>query len=316
VLTRTTHVVEEKTPVRAPVQVCRDLVTDLAGWSQLHRPAVHAEPLSRDASGELVQRWYVTGPDTVRTWRERRTVEEDGRRITFVHEPADAPLADHRGSWTVEEQPDGTTLAVLRHEFALLDPDPAEATRRIDLLRRDSREELETLSYAAEHRDELGELIISFEDPLFVAGSVPDAYTYLYEADKWPERIPHVVRLTMTEEVPNIQFFDMDTVSADGSKHTTRSVRICLPNQKIVYKQTQPPATMTAHAGHWMFTPTAEGLILGARHTCTIRPEGLHLLGEGTTVAAARRYLRKVLSANSMGNLRLAKAYAEERAEA
>jgi C7-C12 aromatase (ARO/CYC) len=31
-------------------------------------------------------------------------------------------------------------------------------------------------------------------------------------------------------------------------------------------------------------------------------------------VAGARRYLRKVLSANSMGNLRLTKEYAEERA--
>ncbi|KUL39532.1 aromatase/cyclase [Actinoplanes awajinensis] len=315
-MTSATHVVEEKIPVRAPVQVCRDLVTDLAGWSQLHRPAVHAEHLAGDASGELVQRWYVTGPDSVRTWRERRTAEDDGRRVTFVHEPADPPFADLRGAWYLEEQPDGTTLVVLRHEFALLDPDPAELTRRAGLLRQDSLAELETLRYAAEHRDELAELIISFEDPLFVAGSVRDAYTYLYEADKWPERIPHVARLTMTEEVPGIQFFDMDTVSADGSEHTTRSVRICLPNRKIVYKQTQPPATMTAHAGHWMFTETPEGLILGARHTCTIRPDGLHLLGAGTTVAGARRYLRKVLSANSMGNLRLAKAYAEERAEA
>ncbi|MEU1607202.1 aromatase/cyclase [Micromonospora matsumotoense] len=315
-LTRTTHVVEEKMPVRAPWQVCRDLVADLAGWSQLHRPAVHAEDLGRDASGDLVQRWYVTGFDTVRTWRERRTTEEGGRRIAFTHEPAEPPFADVRGAWTFDGQPDGSTVAVLRVEFALRDADPAEATRQVDLLRQDSRAELETLRYAAEHRDELSELIISFEDPLFVAGSVSDAYTYLYEADKWPDRIPHVVRLAMTEEVPNIQFFDMDTVSADGSEHTTRSVRICLPNRKIVYKQTQPPATMTAHAGHWVFTETPEGLILGARHTCTIRPEGLHLLGEGTTVTKARRYLRKVLSANSMGNLRLAKSYAEERAQA
>ena len=173
-----------------------------------------------------------------------------------------------------------------------------------------------TLRYAAERHDELSGLIISFEDPLFAAGCVRDAYTYLYEADKWPDRIPHVVRLELTEQVENIQFFDLDTASADGPKHTTRSVRICLPNQKIVYKQTQPPAMVTAHTGHWLFTETPEGLILSARHTCTIRPEGLHLLGEGTTVAQARRYLRKLLSTNSMGNLRLAKAYAEERAEA
>ncbi|WP_285500537.1 hypothetical protein [Actinokineospora sp. NBRC 105648] len=89
-------------------------------------------------------------------------------------------------------------------------------------------------------------------------------------------------------------------------------MRICLPGNKIVYKQIKPPATMTAHTGHWRFTETPEGIVLGARHTCTIRPEGMSLLGEGTTVQGARRYLRKVLSANSMGNLRLTKAYAEE----
>jgi C7-C12 aromatase (ARO/CYC) len=295
-----THIVEEKILISAPVQVVRDLVADLAGWSQLHPPAAHAELLQRDEAGDLIQRWYVTGHDTVRTWRERRRVPDDGQSITFAHEP----------------QPDTTTLVWLRHRFTLLDLDSAEAARQIDLLREDSRAELETLRYAAEHQDELRQLIISFEDPLFVAGSVQDAYTYLYEAAKWPERIPHVARLELTERVPNIQFFDMDTISADGSKHTTRSVRICLPYRKIIYKQTRPPATMTAHTGHWLFTETPEGVIVSARHTATIRPEGLHLLGEGTTVSGARRYLRKVLSANSMGNLRLSKEYAEERAAA
>jgi len=48
--------------------------------------------------------------------------------------------------------------------------------------------------------------------------------------------------------------------------------------------------------------------------TVTIKPEALSLLGPDTTVDGARRYARRVLSANSMKNLQIAKAYAEERA--
>ncbi|PZM97533.1 MAG: aromatase, partial [Actinobacteria bacterium] len=66
--------------------------------------------------------------------------------------------------------------------------------------------------------------------------------------------------------------------------------------------------------GHWRFSPTEEGLIVAARHTVTVKPSALEVLGPGTTVADARRYLRRVLSANSMKNLYLAKTYAEERA--
>ena len=51
-----------------------------------------------------------------------------------------------------------------------------------------------------------------------------------------------------------------------------------------------------------------------ARHTSTIKPSALSLLGSGTTIGEARRFLRRLLSGNSMSNLSLAKAFAEERA--
>jgi hypothetical protein len=120
----------------------------------------------------------------------------------------------------------------------------------------------------------------------------------------------------MTEDVKNIQFFDMDTKTQDGRPHRTRSVRICFPHTLIVYKQIGLPPLLSAHTGHWKFTPVPEGIVVSARHTATIKPSALDLLRPGATVADARRYLRKQLAANSMGNLRLAKAFAEERADA
>jgi C7-C12 aromatase (ARO/CYC) len=305
---------EDQVVVKAPVDVVRRLVMDVAGWPQLHRPAVHAEHLDHNDDGDLIQHWSTVDHDTVYTWRERRQLHDGGARLSFVHEPAEPPFADLRGEWTFEPTADGAVTVRMCQRFALLEPSEAETTRQRERLRAINQEYLETLRYAAENHQELQRLTISFEDPLFVAGSIEDAYAYLYEADKWPERIPHVKALTLAEKTPNIQFFDMDTVTPDGSAHTTRSVRICLPNNKIVYKQTEPPKALDAHTGHWLFTPTPEGVIASARHTATIRPEGLDVLGPGTTVEDARRWLRRVLSANSMGNLRLTKEYAEQRA--
>jgi hypothetical protein len=158
-------------------------------------------------------------------------------------------------------------------------------------------------------------LVISFEDPLFIAGSKDDVYEFLYAADKWPERVPHVTALSMTEDQPGVQFFDMDSVTPEGRAHTTRSVRICRP-KKIVYKQISLPKLLDAHTGHWQFAETPEGVTVTARHTATIKPSALDLLGENTTVADARRYLRRVLSTNSLQTLRHAQTYAEGRARA
>ncbi|MGW7537853.1 aromatase/cyclase [Amycolatopsis sp. NPDC054798] len=310
-LTHTRHTTEERIRVAAPAGVVRGLITDVEGWVQLHPPAVHAEVLCRDQEGDLVQQWTLAGDDEVRVRRLRRRLYDEDR-ITFAHQPAEPPFAEAGGGWIIEPQSDGGTVVRMYHEFALSEPDEELAATSLAAMRRGAAGYLATLKYAAEHRDELQELTVSFDDPLFVAGSVEDAYAYLYEADKWPGRIPHVTRLDMTEKVENIQFFDMDTLSADGSRHATRSVRVCLPRRKIGYKQIQPPKTMTAHTGHWAFTETREGVVVTSRHTATIRPDGLHLLGEGMTVEGARRYLRRVLSANSTGNLRLTKEYAEK----
>ncbi|BFO18369.1 hypothetical protein SHKM778_47570 [Streptomyces sp. KM77-8] len=93
-------------------------------------------------------------------------------------------------------------------------------------------------------------------------------------------------------------------------------MRVCLPGNKIVYKQISLPALLDGHTGHWVFTETPEGVVAHARHTATIKPSALPLLGEGTTVADARKYLRRVLSTNSLQTLRYAQQFAEERGHA
>ncbi|CAL9642181.1 aromatase/cyclase [Streptomyces sp. enrichment culture] len=289
-----------------------DLVADVAGWPQFHRSAVHAEVVHTNEKGELVQYWELAGDSAVRTWKTVRRTDRPGRRITFTHWEAETPATEIRGEWVFAELGPERTQVELHHHVGA--PAGADLGPLLDRIGRDSEDHLATLRDTAERRAELDELVVSFTDPLFIAGSVEDAYDYLYRADLWPERIPHVVGLSMTEDVPNVQFFDMDTKGPDGSTHTVRSVRICLPSRLIVYKQISLPAMLDAHTGHWRFTETREGVVAEARHTSTIKRSALSQLGGATTIDEARRYLRRLLSGNSMSNLRLAKAFAEERA--
>jgi C7-C12 aromatase (ARO/CYC) len=302
------NTVRQTATVAAPAQLVFGLVAEVENWYQFHRPSVHAEPAGHRDGAARFRHWWVADDRTVRTWQGRWRFDRAAGRIGYEFDPAEPGAAGLRGSWAFRPLSDSATEVVVEQ-----DPWPAGAydASRAEL---DLRELLDSVASAAEHDEQRRDLVVDFEDPLFAAGALDDAYAYLYEADKWPDRIPHVSRLVLQEDVPNIQFFDMDTAAPDGSAHTTRSVRICLPGDKIVYKQIKLPALLDGHSGHWKFTPTREGFVLAARHTAIIKQSALSILGPQTTVLDARKYVRRVLSANSMSNLRLAKAYAEERA--
>jgi C7-C12 aromatase (ARO/CYC) len=306
------HQLSQRTTVEAGYDPVFDLIADVARWPQFHLPAVHAQILRETRGGELIQHWSLTGDSAVRTWRVLRRLDRAGHRIELTHEDAEAPATEIRGEWLFTELAPNRTEVELRHHIR--GPAGGDLGPLLDRVTQDSKEELDTLRTTAERHAELDELVLTFTDPLFIAGAIEDAYDLLYRADLWPERVPHVVGLALTEDVPNIQFFDMDTKAPDGSPHHTRSVRVCLPPNLIVYKQIKVPPLLDAHTGHWRFTQESEGVVAEARHTTTIKRSALSLLGDGTTIADARRYLRRVLGGNSLGNLRLAKAFAEERA--
>lgn len=303
---------ESRVTVDIACDTAFDLVADVGRWPQFHPSAVHAEVLHSDEKGDLIQYWSLVSDSAVRTWQAVRRADRSGHRITLTHMAPESPATGVRAEWVFTELAPERTEVELRHHIDA--PTEADLRPLLEQITKDGLEQLDTLRDTASRLAELDEMVVSFTDPLFIAGSIEDAYDYLYRADLWPDRIPHVVGLTMTEEVPNIQFFDMDTKGPDGTTHTVRSVRVCLPPRLIVYKQISLPVMLNAHTGHWKFTEVPEGVIAEARHTSTIKPSALPLLGAGTTVGHARRFLRRLLSGNSMSNLTLAKAFAEERA--
>ncbi|MFI6317041.1 aromatase/cyclase [Nonomuraea sp. NPDC050556] len=306
------EVVAREITVPAPAETLYAIVADVSSWPQFHPSAVHAEVCLRDLSGTLIRHWALADHESVRTWRARWQFDPAANRIRFAHETPPAPFRSLSGEWAFADLPDGSCQVTLRHTLTFLPGDRERAEAMVAVVARNTQELLDSARDAATRREELRSLVLSFEDRVFIAGSIRDVYTFLYEANEWPDRIPHVSRLALEQPAPDIQFFDMDTKAPDGSTHSTRSVRVCRPNHLIVYKQIVLPALLDAHTGHWSFLETPEGVLASARHTVTIKRSALGLLGDEATLSDARRYLRRALSIHSVRNLNLAKEYAEE----
>ncbi|RKE21273.1 aromatase/cyclase [Streptomyces sp. TLI_171] len=306
---RTLH----STTVAAPAEAVYAIIADVTKWPQYFAPNVHVEHLERTERSERIQIW-ATANGEVKTWISRRELDPVGQKVTFRQEVSQAPVASMGGTWLVTAVDESHTLLELYHDFTAVDDLPENVAWINAALDRNSEAELTGIRELAELGAELDELVFTFDDTVHVAGDGADVFDFLNRADLWPERLPHVAALDLQEETPGIQVMAMDTSTADGSVHTTKSIRVVFGDDRIVYKQIAVPALMTAHTGRWTIVPVDGGVDVTSRHTVTLKPSAVEkILGEGKTVADARAYVHKALSTNSTTTLKHALAFAEAR---
>lgn len=309
-----THTMEHVRVVNAPPEVLYELVADVTRWPVIFGPSLHVRHLHRGPTDERFQLWALVGGQ-VKNWTSRRTLDASGLRITFEQERSHAPIVSMGGSWCFHAVRGGRTQVVLGHHFS------ANGQRVIDWIAdavdRNSEDELAALGRIAELASPVYEVIDTFEDTIRLSGSATDAYTFINRSDEWPDRLSHVRRVALREEQPGVQHMEMDTVTADGSAHTTKSVRICFPHEQIVYKQLVAPAMLLGHSGAWHFADVPgepDSAVATARHTVAINPAAARqVLGADSTLADARRYLREALGGNGRATLAHAGRYAESR---
>ncbi|MFF4159187.1 aromatase/cyclase [Streptomyces sp. NPDC001678] len=304
--------VQHTITVAAPPGTVYDVIADIGLWPVRFHPTVHVERLAGDAGSERVRIWAIAGEE-VKTWTSRRELRPAEPAVTFRQEVSQPPVAGMSGVWRLGPRPDGGTDVVLEHDYRAVGDDPRSLVWIEEVTDRNSRSELAALKEVAEqaaaHRDALR---VSFEDSVDVAGAAGDVYAFLHRAEDWPDRLPHVSRVALEEPAADLQILEMDTVTADGTAHTTKSVRVCFPRSRIVYKQTRVPALMAAHTGEWRLEEMAGGVRVTSAHTVVIRAEAVEdVLGEGATVDDARAFVRGALGANSRITLAHAKAFAE-----
>lgn len=304
----TTHHTEHRTTVAAPAEVVFGLVEDVTAWPATFPPCVHVEHLERGDRHERIQIW-ATANGAVKGWTSRRELDRDRLRISFRQEVSQHPVAAMGGEWIIEPRDDGTTLVRLTHDFQAVGDERENVDWITTAVDTNSDKELAALRSAAEHGDDLA---MTFADVVHVNGAAKDVYEFLYRADEWPRRLPHVARVVLGEETPNVQTLEMDTRTTDGSLHTTESVRICVPSERIAYKQLRTPALMSAHTGQWLVREVDGGTEVTSVHTVVINPEPVaRILGEGAGVPEARTFVRNALGHNSTTTMQHAKTYAE-----
>ncbi|MEU9558358.1 aromatase/cyclase [Streptomyces fumanus] len=306
---RTRHTIE----VAADPKAVYELIVAAENWPHIFPPTVHAEKLERDDRSERLRIWAFANGE-VRSWTSRRELDAGGLRVSFRQEISSAPVASMGGEWVIEAAPGGSNV-VLLHDFTVIDDDPAARAwveRAVDT---NSTSELAALKMAAELLAAEPGALLSFADHVDIAGPQQEVYDFLWRADLWEERLPHVSRLVLTEPGENVQTVEMDTRAADGSLHTTKSVRVGFAPDRLVYKQTLVPPLMAAHSGRWTIEATGEGVRATSHHTVVLRPERVRdLLGPDATLNTARELVRGALGRNSLATLTLAKEAAERTA--
>ncbi|MFC8454498.1 aromatase/cyclase [Kitasatospora sp. NPDC057223] len=303
--------------IAAQPRLVHRLLADAVQWPELFPPTVHVERTALDGGREQLRIWALAGEE-VRAWTSERRILPAELAIDFVQQQSAAPVAAMSGRWEIGELPDGGSRVVLTHRFSAVGDDPASLAWIEEATDRNSGTELAALRSAAERHREGSALRHSFEDSVVIRASAQEIYDYLYRADLWPQRLPHVARVELTESRPGRQLLEMDTRSPDGSAHTTRSVRIGLTPHTLVYKQTLLPAAFTAHTGRWTLAPEP-GAGPGAtratsHHTVVLDPEQILGLPGVDSLQQGHDVVRHALGTNSLTTLRAAKAHLEKAA--
>ncbi|MFC9660259.1 aromatase/cyclase [Nocardia salmonicida] len=312
--TQTTREVEHTITVAAPPTEVYRLLAEVENWPRLFPPSVYVTRLEHEGNEERIQIW-ATANGEPKTWISRRVLDPEQLRITFWQEVSAPPVAQMSGTWIIEPREDGGTELRLLHSYRAIDDDPDGLAWIEKAVDDNSRAELPGLKAAVESVVRTADLTLSFVDSVEIAGAASDVYDFVNEANLWTERLPHVASVQLTENTPGVQVLRMDTLTKDGSSHTTESVRVCFPQHRIAYKQTTLPALMALHTGYWEFRTNPDGTTTASsQHTVIIEATRItEILGPDAGVPEARTFLREALGGNSRATLNHAKNYAEAR---
>ncbi|HEX4831804.1 MAG TPA: aromatase/cyclase [Trebonia sp.] len=303
------HQAAHEVRIAAPADAVYRLLADVANWPRIFPPTIHVDRIGQSGQAERIRIW-ATANGEVKSWTSGRALDPERLRIDFRQEASAPPVAAMGGAWQVEALSPGECVVHLAHDYQAVDAGQlAWIDQAVD---RNSRAELAALKAQAELGHDQAGAICSFEDAVRINGRAEDVYDFINEADRWPQRLPHVVAVRLREDVPGLQVLEMDTKSQDGSVHATKSYRVAFPHQRIVYKQVTRPALMSLHTGYWTVTGDKAGVTASSQHTFAVSPASIEpVLGPGAGVADAVAYVRAALSANSQATLEAARLYAE-----
>ncbi|MFJ6760998.1 MULTISPECIES: SRPBCC family protein [unclassified Streptomyces] len=307
------HASEQTAWVAAPAGVVYGLLADAVRWPLLLPSHVHVERMDFDGVRERLRLWDVRD-ERVRSFHVRRVLDPRARTVGFEQEDTARPGVPTTGLWTVEALGETESLLTLRQERTLEGLPAAETGRSRQEWQAEPAEQLAQVKQVAERWERLDQLLLSFEDSVHVDGPAELVYDFLYRIGDWPERVPHVESAGVIEDVPGVQLATVDTCAAPGGRTlTTRSVRLCFPSAaRIVHKELTTSRLIAAHSGEWSLVPDGGGVRVVCARQVMLREEAVEeVLGAGSGLVEARRYVRTWLGRAGTETLRLAGWHAQ-----
>jgi aromatase len=309
--------VEHAITVHAGAKDVYRMLAEVENWPRIFPPSVYVDSVDRKGNEERIRVWAMANGEP-KNWISYRILDPDALTIKFWQEVSTPPVAEMSGTWIIEPVSERETKLRLLHEYRAIDDDPDGLAWIDQAVDGNSKAELPGLKANVELATQNEELTLSFADTVRINGSVKDVYDFINDAHLWSERLPHVAQVSLTEDTPGLQVLRMDTLTKDGSTHTTESVRVCFPHYKIAYKQTTLPALMTLHTGYWLLREDPADpdnwMTATSQHTVVINPDNITaILGPDADIARARDFVRTALSTNSTATLGYAREYAEAR---
>lgn len=276
-----------------------DLLADVTLWPVIFEPTVFTRLLERTDDSDRFQIWATAPGGEINYWVSRRTLDRTTGLITFAQD-RDSPLFGFMGGrWRCEPLGPGRARVALGHEFRPRPEEPdAEARIRDGLAHNDGRE-LDALRVVAALPGGAASLLVSVSETVRLGGTAEQAHEFIWAAQEWPNRLPHVASVAVRPLEGNGQDLIMSTRTPDGGEHTTRSVRVVLPDRSIAYKQTVAPRGLLGHSGLWEFLQDESGASIRSSHTALIDPvAAAEMFGDRPIPEIAER-VRAALAANS-----------------
>ncbi|MER6775163.1 SRPBCC family protein [Streptomyces bacillaris] len=293
--------------VEEPADTVFDLVADVDQHRRIFPTVLHTVRTEEDGNTDRLQRWSWVRPlDSIRSWSARRELDRPAGRITLGHENPTGPLAKVSGEWAFVPVAENTTRIELRHAYTF--DGSAGGADTVRMLDRGAEEQLAHLKHFVEAKDDIDELEVSYEAQLVIDEPIGDIYDYFYDADRWNERIPHCLSASAKEEAPNLQVVVMDVQVPSGALHTTKQARVCVPGEKIIWRQLEglPPLDDMLY-GYMLFEQTPEGVLVRTGQTELLKRNGV--AKRGWTVAEAKEHVAEVRGGRNLDSLKSAQDY-------
>lgn len=243
------HVGRHEVVVRASAPAVYRLLAELSSWPLMFQPFVHLEPLGADGDFARVGMW-TTADGAVKHWVVLRRLDQDRLTVRFRPEVVPPPLASMERAWIVEPLSDAKCVARTTHDYQVATDDPATLETVRAQLDGIAETELAAVRAMAELETSSPELRLALHAGVDIDGPPAAVYDFLFDAGRWPDRMPHVARADLLHDgrhARNAQLLEMETREAGGGLLTTRTARVGFPPRLIAYKHLLLPPVGKAH---------------------------------------------------------------------